>query len=63
MANPQTPDDKARLTCARAASCEADLAQLLDMLALWPGQEEKRNSSLFVPNFNNKNKQNWNLPL
>lgn len=64
-----TPDDQARLACARAASCSADLKQLLDMLALWPGQEEKRNSALFVPNFNTRNKQTraaegrWNLPL
>lgn len=51
-----TPDDRARLACARAASCPADLAQLLDMLALYPGQEDKRETSLYIPNFNNKNK-------
>lgn len=53
----KTPDDRARLTVARAASCPADLKQLLSMLALWPGEEHKRETSLFVPNFNNKMRQ------
>lgn len=59
MAEHQTPDDRARMACARAASCPADLKRLLEMLALFPGQEELRETSLFIPNLNSKMKQRF----
>jgi hypothetical protein len=51
---PLTPDDRARLACSRASSDSNELRELLSMLALWPGQEKQRETSLYVPNFNNK---------
>lgn len=52
--NEDERDQKARLTCARLSSGDPDkLRELLDALALWPGQEGKRRVTLMANhNFN-----------
>lgn len=47
-------DQKARLTCARLCPGDPErLRELLDALALWPGQEDKRRApTLHSHNFN-----------
>lgn len=52
--NEDERDQKARLTCARLSSGDPDkLRELLDALALWPGQESKRRVTLMANhNFN-----------
>ena len=46
MPDPEA-DQRARLTCARLANGDPEiLAFWLDALALWPGQEDRRRSSI-----------------
>lgn len=48
----QEVDRKARITCARLSSDPDMLRDLLDALALWPGQEGKRRATTLTHNHN-----------